>query len=197
MWHTERVFSNFFYFLQKGWRHRRSLAFYRRCARVQAKTLLDIDPTLLYRKGVRVLVLDFDGVLSAQDETAVRPALRPWLEKCIQIFGIGHLFILSNQPTAARIERLSHEMREIEFFLPQQIKPHPEGLLGIMAQTKATPVQLCMIDDRLTTGILAAIQVQTQAIWLTSPWTMYKKQPFREAYYSVIRQIEKVGLLFC
>ena len=73
-------------------------------------------------------------------------------------------------------------------------KPYPDGLLKIIQDEKIDPKLVCLIDDRLLTGILAAELAGTQAILITKPLSNFERHFFKECFFSILRALESAYL---
>lgn len=174
-----------------AWRHRTSLKAYRRDATLQMTSILQCDPLLLKAQGFKVLVLDLDGVLTPYGVVDLSEAIEKWLRSCMEIFGNKNVFILSNKPTKERIEYFSRFFKGLIVVLPPRNKPYPDGIQQILQQTKAAPEAVLMIDDRLLTGILAAIITHTSGRYITKPLIAFRVHFLPELFFILLRQIER------
>lgn len=184
-----RMIIRVFYGLRMGWRHRHNLIPYRHDPDLQAETILHINPKALKEEGIKVLAVDFDGVLAAHGEEKLENNIVKWLVSCYEVFGKGHVFILSNKPTRSRAATFASY--GIEVIRAPRKKPYPDGLLYILSRTKVSPEELLLIDDRLLTGILAANIVGVQARWVTKPFINLAKRPLTELFFVVLRSFER------
>ncbi len=141
---------------------------------------------------VKVLVLDFDGVLSPYAAIEPLPHIQKWLHQLLKSWG-GQLFILSNKPFAEREAFIKKEFPSIHFISGVAKKPFPEGLKKIIKLSKACPQEILMIDDRLLTGILAACIAGTKGLLITHPLRQIKsKKALHELFFSTLRCIDKL-----
>lgn len=169
---------------------RDSLKRYKQNPAMQIKSVLALDPGVLKsEQGIRAMVIDFDGVLAAHGEIQSNPEFDNWLNLCIQTFGLGHVFILSNKPLESREAYFREHFPGIVFMRSKK-KPYPDGLAKIIEITQLKPEELLVVDDRLLTGILAAILVKAQARYLVSPLANFSKRPFVEWFFMCLRKIE-------
>lgn len=185
------MLQRFRYTLKMLWRYRTTLATYRHDSLLHTTSVMELKPSTLKSRGIRILALDFDGVLASHGETLVEKEIQPWLQDCLTVFGHGNLFILSNKPTEARLQYFNQFFPGIIFVKAKRKKPYPDGLLEILALKKETqPEALLMVDDRLFTGILAAIIANTRACYITQPIISLIKRPFHELFFMGLRALE-------
>ena len=185
------MIARLYYAGQSAWRYRKALANYAQDSVLQAKTLLDVDLQGLKQQGIQVLILDFDGVLAAHAAPRPLVMMEDWLRKALTVFKPNQLFILSNQPTAARQAYFQAYFPGISFVCPQRKKPFIDGIQVILDTLGVAPQQVLLIDDRLLTGILAALIAGIQGCYVTAPWIDWKKRPFWEAWYYFLRRAER------
>jgi len=181
-----------FYALNKAWINKEKLKNYLNDPHLQVNILLDLELSTLKLEGIKVLVLDFDGVLSAFGEKIPRPELNEWLKSSVQTFGFGKVFILTNKPNEFRRLYFLEHFPGIEFIEVQRKKPYPDGLIQILQKVSIEPKELLMVDDRLLTGILAAVLVHAQAILVLKPWISWSHRPIAELFFIFLRTLEHV-----
>jgi uncharacterized protein len=141
--------------------------------------------------GVKVLALDFDGVLANHGETALLPEVMLWLDEAEEVFGANRIFILSNKPAKARSDYFTEHFTGVGFIYGVRKKPYPDGLLKAAEMSGTDPSTMILIDDRLMTGGLAAILAGSRFLWITRPYIDMQKRPAREGFFKVIRSLEK------
>ena len=185
------MIARLYYVGQSAWRYRETLADYAQGLALQAKTLLDIDLDLLKQQGIQGLILDFDGVLAAHAAPRPLAIMEDWLRKALTVFEPNQLFILSNQPTEARQAYFRTYFPGISFVCPQRKKPFIDGIQIVLDTLGVAPQTVLLIDDRLLTGILAALMAGIQGCYVTAPWIDWKKRPFSEAWYYLLRRAER------
>jgi len=165
---------------------------YRNDPVLQIKSVLEINVTQLRVQGTKALILDFDGVLATYGEVSPVIELENWLNSCIQTFGSGNVLILSNKVTQQRKEYFAEYFKGIVFFACQKKKPYPDSLLEIKALTQFDYKELLIVDDRLLTGILAAIITNIPALYLTPPLCSLRKKPIQELFFMSLRALERM-----
>ncbi len=156
--------------------------------------LLKLSPIALQQQGIKIPVLDFDGVLAAHGETSPHPQALTWLNQAVTVFGATHIFILSNQASPNRIAFFAKHYPNITFLTGVRKKPHPDGLETVMKITGQPPHALILIDDRLLTGGLAACIADTQFAYILAPYQSFAKRPFSETLFAGLRFLERQGI---
>lgn len=188
------MLSRIIFALQQGWRYRVQLSKYCTDPQFQLPTIFALSPELLQVRHVKVLVLDYDGVLAAHGEPVPRSEAVAWLNQVQAEFGLVKIYILSNKPKLERLEYFQQKFPEIIFVIAPRKKPYPDGLLQIVADAQVKPEQVLLLDDRLGTGILAAILAGTQALLITKPYVNVHGQTFKESGTGLLRWLEKTAL---
>lgn len=182
------------YTLFMAFRHRKALSRYLHDPLLQAKTVLELNPIVLKTQGIKVMAIDFDGVLASHGEEKINPELHSWLNSCIQSFATNHVFILSNKPTEQRKQYFETCFPGLQFVLAKRKKPFPDGLNFIITSTQVAFQEVLVIDDRLFTGILAALLAKTRAILITNPYISLSKRPLQELFFMGMRKLERLCL---
>jgi len=181
----------YIYTVQQFIVHRKILQQYATDPQLQSPTILDIAPQQLYAAGIRTMVIDFDGVLTAHAMPVPDPMVEQWLAACVACFGREQVFILSNNPIKARQEYFAADKNRAQLFISRRKKPFPDSLHAISQQCGRNPSEIMVIDDRLATGILAAIIAGTKAIFITRPCVNFAAHPVREGFFMTLRKIEQ------
>ncbi len=174
-----------------AWQHRKSLSNYARGAALQTQRVLDLEPGSLKERGIQGLILDFDGVLAAHSESRPLASVEVWLQKAVEAFGSRKLFILSNQPTAARVAYFDHYFPGIEVVFAKRKKPFSDGLIFVVNLLGVAPQSVLLLDDRLLTGILAAVIMGVQGCYVRKGCVCWKNRPLIETWYSLLRVLER------
>lgn len=183
-----KILKRIIYSLKMGYLHRNALAqLYLRTPSQQST--LDLVPQDLIKQGVKILVLDFDGVLASHGELLPAPEIAHWLQNCLQAFPAEQIFLLSNKPLPARVAYF--ERYGIRCIAGVQKKPYPEGLLKIQQLAQCQASEILLVDDRLLTGGLAACIAQTQIYYVTRPLIAWGKRPFAESFFMLMRWAER------
>jgi len=185
--------------LQMGYRYRHALAEIYRATPSQFH-LLQISPSQLKKTGISVIVLDFDGVLSAHGEPTPAAELHQWLQECIAVFGAEQIFILSNKPSLTRIAYFQRHYTGVRWIVEARKKPYPDGLQTIMALTQQPSQAILLVDDRLLTGVLAACIANVSILWVTQCYIQWFKRPCSESWFILLRFLERFliqGFIWC
>lgn len=159
---------------------------------LQIKIVREITPEYLQTCGVNALVLDFDGVLAAHGEHVPRPEIIIWLQELSHVYAPHKIYILSNKPIPTRIEFFRRNFPEIVFIKAKRKKPYPDGLQEIIEHSGLDGRQVMLIDDRLTTGVLAALIAGVQVRWVTKPYINIKGKTLSELWFIFLRWFERL-----
>jgi HAD superfamily phosphatase (TIGR01668 family) len=157
----------------------------------QSQSILSIDSAALRAEGVKVIALDFDGVLASHGSTEIGLEISSWLHHCIQIFGRDRIFILTNKPSTERADYFAKNFSGVEFIFPKQKKPYPDSILSILEKTHVNPNELLVVDDRLLTGILAAIIAGVRGCYITRPLVDLHNRRVSELFIMSLRKFER------
>ncbi len=173
-----------------GFRYRRELA------QVLANTprdasILTLDPAALKSGGSAVLALDFDGVLAPHGFSAPLPGAEQWLTRCSAVFGAGNVFILSNKPTDERRHWFREHFPEMRFISGVRKKPFPDGLNKTGELARVPLSAILMVDDRLLTGCLAALNAGARPYYVRRPFVSFHHHPFAEMFFRLLRAGER------
>ncbi len=188
------MLSRIFYAIREGWHFRAQLSRYCTDPKLQLPSIFELTPAFIQQQGIKVLVLDYDGVLAAHGEPIPRTEAVVWLEKAKKQFMLDKIYILSNKPKLERLEYFQSNFPEISFVIAARKKPYPDGLQQILLDAQVKPTQALLLDDRLCTGILAATIVGVQALFITKPYINLKGQTFKELGTKFMRWLEKTSL---
>lgn len=154
------------------------------------KNTLSLTIDKIKRDGVKVLVLDFDGVLSAHGENKPLPDIMTWLSVIYKEFS-GEIAILSNKPNIQRAIFFNKNFPDIKFISDVAKKPYPEGLVKICSIFNVQPEEVALVDDRILTGVLACILAGCKVYYVSQAYKSYSKRPITEYYFSILRWFEK------
>ncbi len=178
------------YALTMAFKHRKSLNAYKCDKALQSQSILALDPVSLQAASIKIIALDFDGVLGPHGATEISLEIRNWLNRCIHIFGQGQVFILTNKPSRERRDYFSTHFKGVEFIFPKRKKPYPNSILSILQKTQVRSSELLVVDDRLLTGILAAIIAGVRGCYITQPLINLHKHLLSECFIMGLRQLE-------
>jgi predicted HAD superfamily phosphohydrolase YqeG len=165
--------------------------------------LIDLDLNDLYKQGIRILILDYDGVLTAHGEIEPSSEVIEWLQQAVAMFGSQKIFILSNNPLQSRAEFFTEFFTKKIIFINKEFlsrpKPYPDGVQVVLRDvgvdgTMITKSQVLLVDDRLSSGILAAEICGISGCLVKKPYTNLKKHFILEWWFIFIRKLEKLIL---
>lgn len=114
------------------------------------RSIFDIDPAALARRGITLLLADLDNTLVPYGVPEPTAEVRAWKE-ALAAAGVT-LFILSNNRHPQRPERFANALGVP--FLGHAGKPKPGGFYRAMEQMGRTPVQTAIVGDQIFTDIL-------------------------------------------
>jgi predicted HAD superfamily phosphohydrolase YqeG len=169
-----------------------------------------LSDVYLQHHHIHALVLDFDGVLNSHGENTVDARVALWLKAMhLSMPGLP-LFILSNRPNSTRQQYFATHFPYINFVTNIRKKPYPDGLAAVLATLQeqharnpaaaGTPApskdQILIVDDRLATGILAALIFGCKALFITEPLIKYRKHCIQEVFFKILRILEKTVINF-
>jgi predicted HAD superfamily phosphohydrolase YqeG len=177
--------------LTETWHNRTQLRHYMTDPGLRMQRVITLAPHTLLAHHVRGLILDFDGVLASHAESVPREEVERWLRFFAQQYAPHKIYILSNKPTRGRLDYFKKNFPNIIFVIPTRKKPYPDGLLQIIEMSKLDPHNLLLVDDRLMTGILAAVLTGVQATWITHPYRRVWRRPLRETFFFLMRRFER------
>ena len=179
------------YTLVQSWRYRKELAGYANASNLQVASIVDLSPQALLEDGIKGLIIDFDGVLAAYAKEQPVAEVERWLHLCCSCFSQDKIFILSNKPTLTRKQYFAGNFPKINFIIAKHKKPFPYSILHILQTTELLSKELLVIDDRLCTGILAAIISKSRGYLITKPYIDYTFCPIREKLTVMLRSFEQ------
>ncbi|MCL1881945.1 MAG: YqeG family HAD IIIA-type phosphatase [Oscillospiraceae bacterium] len=116
------------------------------------KNVFQIDKKLLYKLGVRGLILDLDNTLSTHGNPNAEPGVPEWLE-CLRQLGVK-MYIVSNNYE----ERVAPLAKNLNLgFISFGLKPLPFGIRkGVRALNKhgIPKSQVAIVGDQIFTDIM-------------------------------------------
>jgi len=174
-----------------GLRHRRSLAHLLRETPAD-NSIASLAPAALRARGITTLALDFDGVLSPHGSAAPLPEAVRWLSGCAAVFGQEQIFILSNKPTEERRRWFREHFPAMRFISGVRKKPFPDGLKKIGTLAGVPLSSILMVDDRLLTGCLAAINAGARPAYIRNPCVSFRQRPAAELFFMLLRALERL-----
>ena len=178
----------------KGWQYRRQLQHVLLAPVTRCRTVCDLTAIGLCAQGVIHLVLDFDGVLAEHGALRPRPEVEAWLDDFCRTWPQKQISIFSNKPLPARAQYFQSRYPQIRFISGVAKKPYPAGLLALIKAEGIAPETVLLVDDRLLTGALAAIQAGVQVMYVEAPFRG-QIYPVHEGFFQGLRQLER-GLYY-
>ena len=160
-------------------------------------SITTINPKTLQADGIKALALDFDGVLAPHGFAVPIPQAEAWLSLCATVFGEERLFILSNKPTQDRKNWFGAHFPAIRFISGVRKKPFTDGLKKIGELSQVPLSDILMVDDRLMTGCLAAIDSGVRPCYIRRPFISFKHNSTAEAFFMLIRISERLLVRIC
>lgn len=185
------MLSRIHYAIKACWLYRKQLKLCMTNPKLNTTSILNLTPNEIFERGVSALVLDFDGVLASHAEQIPRDDVVVWLKNFIAGFDGHKIYILSNKPTKLRLDYFAQFFPEIRFIIAKRKKPYPDGLLQVIADSGLQPAEILLVDDRLATGIVAAMSTGVQYIWINKPYTDFCSRPVRESFFMFLRNLER------
>lgn len=145
-----------------------------------------------------ILAIDYDGVLSSHGKVEICKKSEQWLKDAINFPSIKNIYIYSNKPNMTRINYFKENFKEIKFLSNMKKKPYIDGISKIINEELVSPKAIIVIDDRLLTGILAAITAGTNFKYVKKPIRDFKNSFCKEIFFCTLRFLEKkIILLIC
>lgn len=178
------------YGLLVGHLHRRELG--RILVAAAGQSTLDVDLAEVRNQGCKALVFDFDGVLAPHAAPAPLPETQPIIAQALKTFGAGHVYILSNKPSAVRLEWFRQHFPDIVFVGDVRKKPYPDGLEKVASLGGYAPSEVALLDDRLLTGGLACLLAGAKIIYISKPYADFSVRPVKESFFAVLRFLERL-----
>ena len=158
-------------------------------------SVLDLCSSQLIEQGIEGVVLDFDGVLAAHGKRTLHPEVKPWLDRLVACPSLK-IAILSNNPSSLRQAFFAQHYPAIPFIRGVRKKPYPEGLFEAARVLQCPVGHLLMVDDRLLTGCLAALNAGARALWISKPYQdFFSSKCLLEIYFSCLRKLDRLMLL--
>ncbi|QLE79294.1 HAD family hydrolase [Francisella sp. Scap27] len=156
---------------------------------MQSVTELNVE--FLQKNNIKIVALDFDGVLAAHGKPELDAGVKIWLDSFAKEFGQENVFILSNKPTQIRLEYFQKYYPQIRFISGVAKKPYPDGLQAVIDAVGCKPQDVVLVDDRLLTGCLACIIAGCYPILITKPFVDYDNYTTSEKFFSFLRKWEQ------
>lgn len=169
-------------------RHRLHSILSTTAATAQITTLV---PEQLQDKGITALALDFDGVLAGHGADKPLPEVVSWIDQAVAVLGEENICILSNRPVGPRVDWFSNTYPLIRFIHGVPKKPDPLGVVRVAEYSGCPVEQVLVVDDRLSTGILAGILAHAQVAYIRFPYQRFSNAFWHELFFSGLRYLER------
>lgn len=159
---------------------------------IHINQITDLNPTFCTQHHIRVLALDFDGVLASHGKEQPNPPIIKWLTDVTQYNPNLHVCIYSNKPNHTRITYFKTHFPNMPVIIANKKKPYPDGFHAIQ-KYYGTPLQyneIALVDDRLLTGVLGCLIIGAIPIHISKPFTDYQYAPWRERFFNFLRKTE-------
>jgi uncharacterized protein len=153
--------------------------------------LSDIDPAVDFPEYIKVLALDFDGVLAPHGYPEPTGAMKKWLDQADKSGRFSRIYVYSNKPSESRKRYFQENYPEFRFVSNVRKKPYPDGLYKIIELEGVAPECVLMVDDRLLTGTLAAAIAGTSSLYIAKPLADFSYNPVKEAVFATLRFVER------
>ncbi len=114
------------------------------------RSIYELDPAALARRGVKLLLADLDNTLVPYGVPEPTPQVRAW-ERDLRAHGVT-LFVLSNNRHAERPRRFSQALGVP--FIGHAGKPKAASFRRAMEQMGCAPGQTALVGDQIFTDIL-------------------------------------------
>ncbi len=182
------MIKRIFYTIQQAIQHRGELLQVVNGINCSKRDVLEVKVSDLV--GVKVLAVDFDGVLASHGKPFPNKLAATWLKDLEKTFN-GSIVILSNKPSVQRKQYFLVNFPKVEFINALRKKPYPDGLQYIEQKYKVKHTEVLLIDDRLLTGVLAAIINKNRFFYIKQPYTDFQYKPVVESFFYLLRVIER------
>lgn len=183
------MLSRICYAMRMCWKYRAQLRKYVTDPALQLPTIHDLNKNDLPALGLKALIIDYDGVMAAHGALQPRADVVQWLQK----FAEYPMFVLSNKPLPERLAYFQSNFPHMHFVIAPRKKPYPDGVQEIIRLSNLEPQQILLLDDRLATGIVVAIDTGVQARWITRPYIDLVQRPVQETWFIMLRTLERLA----
>ena len=154
----------------------------------ECHNVTNIDADFIEREKIQTLVLDFDGVLAYHGAKQIDADVFTWLKNICDNMPSLQIYILSNKPLLVRQQYFKKHFPRVKFIIATRKKPYPCGLLSVLEDSKSLAVNTCIVDDRLATGVLAAIIAKIKVCYIFPPRS---QRNLVERFFLILRSIER------
>lgn len=157
-------------------------------------TVLDINSYFCRLFCIKFIMLDFDGVLSSHNDVNFDENVFYWLKFTYEIYGKSSLCVYSNNIFISRILFLK-KIGIVNTSIGFRKKPYPDFINNVLNNKKLLYHEIILIDDRISTGILAASIAMIRWCLVKNPYLNIKGNFFVELFYIFLRKLENLFLL--
>lgn len=151
-----------------------------------------INSDFIDENKIKVLILDFDGVLSCHGDETVDDDVLMWLKEVIDNRPSLKICILSNKPLRVREDFFKLNTPSVDFIVAAKKKPYPDGINSVLKKYSINPRDACIVDDRLATGVLAGVISNIKTCYVYPPRARATKV---ETFFRGLRRMERFALL--
>lgn len=121
-------------------------------AQGRVKDIFELDPEILVRSGVKVLLADLDNTLTPYSSQVPTQAVREW-KQALEAHGIT-LFVVSNSRKATRVPTYCDDLG-IDY-VRHAGKPGTSGFRKALERLGCAPEEALMVGDQIFTDVLGA-----------------------------------------
>ncbi len=151
-------------------------------ADVEVSAITDLKPEWFQRRGIRLMLLDFDNTVVAYTTTEPSQDFLEWLDKTRKAGVI--VMVVSNSRKSHRVPEFCQ--RWSIPWIKRAGKPNPKGIRRAMEQQGCTPAETAMAGDQTFTDILGGnlagvTTVLVHPIHFSNPFQVIRygvEQPF-------------------
>ena len=159
------------YAIENAYLNRRCINHIIKNKKYHINNILEIDLKKLKNTGIKYIILDFDGVISANKRIIPHEGVYNFLKDALKIFGEKNIIILSNDSNKERVTYFNRIFPKIIFKKNRYFKPYRYDLDKIMYDKNIYNYkEVIIIDDRILTGVLLSLIVGAQVKYVTNPF---------------------------
>ena len=123
------------------------------------KPIYKISHSLLFKNGIKCLLLDVDGTLLNRNSSHIPVDVKNWIKKSKKLFS---LYLISNNPSKERISKIGNELGVKYKF--KALKPKKGKTLEIIKKFKEDNTKIAIIGDRIFTDIIVGNRCEIKTI---------------------------------
>ncbi len=132
---------------------------------------------------IKVFIIDYDGVLASQNKKIKDKRIDKWMNKNIKEQKKNRIFILSNLQKSSKKKYIEKKYKNVIFLKTKRKKPFSDGIYDVFIMTNISPSKIKIIDDRIFTGIISAVNAKTKYIIIKKTLYKYKKKIYKRNNY--------------